>query len=47
MYFYGLGTEVDKKKGFELLDDAWSSGFVKPNYKTIKKVLKEYYNINE
>ena len=47
MYFYGLGTEVDKKKGFEFLDNAWDSGFVKPNYKTIKKVLKEYYNINE
>lgn len=47
MYFYGLGTEVNKKKGFELLDNAWNSGFVKPNYKTVKKVFKEYYNVNE
>ena len=47
MYFYGLGTEVDKNKGFELLDNAWSSDFVKPSYKTTKKIFKEYYNINE
>ena len=47
IYFYGLGIEADKKKGFELLDNAWNSGFVKPNYKTVKKVLKEYYNIKE
>ena len=47
IYFYGLGIEPDKKKGFELLDNAWNSGFVKPNYKTVKKVLKEYYNIKE
>ena len=47
IYFYGLGIESDKKKGFELLDNAWNSGFVKPNYKTVKKVLKEYYNIKE
>lgn len=47
IYFYGLGIEADKKKGFELLDNAWNSGFVKTNYKTVKKVLKEYYNIKE
>ena len=47
MYFYGLGVEIDKNKGFELLENAWNSGFVKLNYKTIKKILIEYYNINE
>lgn len=47
IYFYGLGIEADKKKGFELLDNAWNSGFVKLNYKTIKNVLKEYYNIKK
>lgn len=47
MYFYGLGIEKNKDKGIELFENAWNSGFVKLNYKTIKKVLKEYYNINE
>ena len=47
MYFYGNGTKQDKQKGFELLDEAWSSGYVKLNYKLIKKVIKEYYNISE
>lgn len=47
IYFYGLGIEADKKKGFELLDSAWSTGLVKPGYKVAKQVLKEYYNIND
>ena len=47
MYFYGLGVEKDKDKGFELFENAWNSGFVKLNYKTIKKILIEYYNINK
>lgn len=50
MYFYGLGVERDKDKGFELLENAWNSGFIALNhktYKTIKKILMEYYNINE
>lgn len=47
MYFYGLGVEKNKEKGLELLENAWNSGFIKLNYKTIKKVLKEYYNKND
>lgn len=50
MYFYGLGVERDKDKGFELLENAWNSGFIALNhksYKIIKKILIEYYNINE
>lgn len=45
MYFYGLGVEKDKEKGFELLENAWKSGFVKLNYENIKNVLQEYYCI--
>ena len=47
MYFYGLGVEQDRKKGFELLEKAWNSGYVKLKYEKIKKILKEYYGIND
>jgi hypothetical protein len=47
MYFYGLGVEKDKEKGFKLLENGWNSKFVRLDYKKIKDVLKEYYNIKE
>lgn len=46
MYFLGDGTLRDSEKGFSLLESAWNSGFVNLNYGYIKKVLKEYYDID-
>lgn len=47
MHFYGRGTEENKQKGFKMMEEAWNSGCINLNYKSIKEVLKQYYEISE